>query len=117
MSLAQMSFSGAVMILAVVVIRVVALHMLPKKAFLMLWGVVLVRLLVPYSLPSAFSVYSLVGRLTSTMHNAKAIPVFPAGPALPLETAPGATAFAPKPSVPAVDPWVVLVHLDTGDGG
>ncbi len=108
MSLLQMSFSGAVMILTVVVIRALALHKLPKKTFLVLWGVVLVRLLVPYSVPSAFSVYSLVGRLTSTTNEAKVIPVAPAGPAFPLETTPGTTAFAPKPSVPAFDSWVVV---------
>ncbi len=108
MSLLQMSFSGAAMILTVVVIRALALHKLPKNTFLVLWGVVLVRLLVPYSVPSAFSVYSLVGRLTSMTHEATAIPVAPAGPTFPLETMPGTTAFAPKPSVPAVDPWAVV---------
>ncbi len=108
MSLLQMSFSGAAMILTVVVIRALALHKLPKNTFLVLWGVVLVRLLVPYSVPSAFSVYSLVGRLTSMTHEATVIPVAPAGPTFPLETMPGTTAFAPKPSVPAVDPWAVV---------
>ena len=47
MSLVQMSLSGAVMILAIVVIRALAIHKLPKAAFLWLWGVAVVRLLVP----------------------------------------------------------------------
>ena len=52
MSLLQMSFSGAVMILTIVVIRALALHKLPKKTFLVLWGIVLVRLMVPCIAPS-----------------------------------------------------------------
>lgn len=63
MSLLQMSFSGAVMILAVIVIRSVSLHKLPKMTFIVLWAVALLRLLLPYSLPSSLSVYSLASRL------------------------------------------------------
>ncbi len=61
MSLFQMSFAGAVIILAVIVIRVLAVNLLPKKTFLALWGIAVVRLLLPFSIPSAFSVYSLIG--------------------------------------------------------
>lgn len=38
MSLLQMSFSGAILILAIVVIRALAINRLPKKTFLALWG-------------------------------------------------------------------------------
>lgn len=62
MSLLQMSFSGAVMILAVIIIRALAINRLPKKTFMILWGIVLLRLLVPFSIPSALSVYSLAER-------------------------------------------------------
>lgn len=111
MSLLQMSFSGAVMILAVVVVRALALHKLPKKTFLVLWGVVLVRLLVPYSVPSAFSVYSLWGQLAPAANEAQAIPVTPAAPISPLEnTIPGTAAFVPKSGAPAFhfDPWMAI---------
>lgn len=60
MSLLQMSFSGAVLTIVIAAIRTVAINKLPKKTFLILWGIVLFRLLIPYSAPSAFSVYSLV---------------------------------------------------------
>ncbi len=60
MSLIRMSVSGAVMILVIVVIRALLLHKLPKRAFLFLWGVVLARLLIPYTLPCSFSAYSLL---------------------------------------------------------
>lgn len=62
MSLTQMSVSGAVLILATVVIRAVALNRLPKKTFLVLWYIAILRLFVPFSVPSAFSVYSLIGQ-------------------------------------------------------
>lgn len=35
------------------------MNRLPKKVFLVLWSVALIRLLVPYSFPSAYSIYSL----------------------------------------------------------
>ncbi|MCH5194435.1 MAG: M56 family metallopeptidase, partial [Oscillospiraceae bacterium] len=60
MSLLQMSFSGAVLILVIAVIRMIAIHRLPKKTFLALWIIALARLLLPFSVPSPFSVYSLV---------------------------------------------------------
>ena len=62
MSLLEMSVSGAVLILAVIVLRGLALHRLPKGAFLALWAVAVLRLLVPFSLPSALSVYTLTER-------------------------------------------------------
>ena len=62
MSLIQMSFSGAVMILAVIAVRALALNRLPKKIFVLLWAVVLMRLLIPFSIPSVLSAYSFVER-------------------------------------------------------
>ena len=55
MSLLQMSISGGVLILAVTVIRALA----PKWTFCILWMVAALRLLVPVSVPSPVSVYSL----------------------------------------------------------
>ena len=60
MNILQMSFSGAAFITAVVLIRAVAIHKLPKKTFLVLWELVMLRLLIPFSIPSMFSVYTLV---------------------------------------------------------
>ncbi|MCM1252163.1 MAG: M56 family metallopeptidase [Clostridium sp.] len=60
MSLLQMSFSGAVLIIAVIVIRTFTLHKLPKTTFLILWWIALVRLLIPFSIPSTLSVYSFI---------------------------------------------------------
>lgn len=52
MSLLQMSFTGAILILVIVVIRMIAIHRLPKKTFLVLWIIALARLLLPFSVPS-----------------------------------------------------------------
>lgn len=60
MSLIQMSFSGTVMILAIVIIRAVMINRLPKKVFLIMWEMVLLRLCLPFSIPSPYSLYSLV---------------------------------------------------------
>ncbi len=60
MNILQMSFSGAAFITAVVLIRAVAINKLPKKTFLVLWELVMLRLLIPFSIPSMFSVYTLV---------------------------------------------------------
>ena len=83
MSLLHMSFAGAVMILAVIVIRALAINLLPKKTFLVLWGIAVMRLLLPFSIPSAFSVYSLIGDHIPTTAPAKVTQAFEM---LPVET-------------------------------
>ncbi|MBE6035860.1 MAG: M56 family metallopeptidase [Clostridiales bacterium] len=65
MSLLNMSFSASVLILVIVITRALLLHKLPKRTFLVLWGVVLCRLLVPFDISSRFSIYSIVNMLTS----------------------------------------------------
>lgn len=66
MSLIQMSGSAAVMIVMVVIIRTIGLNRLPKRTFLVLWDLVLLRLLIPVDMPAPFSVYSLMqSRLTA----------------------------------------------------
>ena len=50
--------------MAVVVIRAVAINRLPKRTFLVLWEIVLIRLLVPFSIPSIFSIHSFVNQST-----------------------------------------------------
>lgn len=60
MSLLQMSFTGAILILVITVIRAVAINRLPKRIFIVLWWVALLRLLLPVSIPSMYSAYSLI---------------------------------------------------------
>ncbi len=61
MTLVEMSIAGGVMILAVVVLRALTINRVLKKTFLALWAVVIARLLLPFSIPSMFSVYSWIG--------------------------------------------------------
>lgn len=51
MSILQMSITAGVLIIAIVIIRSIALNRLPKKMFLVLWVFVLIRLLVPVAIP------------------------------------------------------------------
>ncbi len=62
MQLLEMSLSGSVFILAVLAVRAAAVNYLPKKTFLVLWGVVLVHLLLPVRIPSSLSIYSRIPR-------------------------------------------------------
>lgn len=87
MSLLQISVSGGMMVIIITIIRVLAINHLPKRTFLVMWGIVLTRLLLPFSFPSPLSVYSLVN-LTSmgekmtfapTVNFLPIVTIFPSG--------------------------------------
>lgn len=63
MSLLNMSFSGTIFIIAVIVVRTVLLNKLPKRTFLILWEIAFFKLLVPYSIPSMFSIHTLISKV------------------------------------------------------
>ena len=56
--LVQLSAAGAVMALAVVAVRALLFGQLPKRAFVVLWALVALRLLVPLWVPSPTSIYN-----------------------------------------------------------
>lgn len=58
MSLVQMSLSAALMIVAIIILRALTIERFPKKTFLVLWWIALLRLLIPFSIPSVMSFYS-----------------------------------------------------------
>lgn len=60
MTIIEMSISAGLFILAAIVIRALAIHKLPHKSFLFLWGVALVLLLVPLRIPSPVSLFSMM---------------------------------------------------------
>lgn len=68
MSLLQMSFLGTVIILLIVVLRAVLINRLPKKTFLILWWIALIQLLVPFSIKSVTSIYSLLQSIYSDIN-------------------------------------------------
>lgn len=60
MSLMAMSISGAVLILVILAVRAGLKGRLPKRTFAVLWTVALIRLLIPFSVPSSWSAYTLL---------------------------------------------------------
>lgn len=60
MSLLQMSFYASVMIVSILIVRFLFKNRLPKETFLVLWGIVLLRLLCPFQFSSPYSIYSKV---------------------------------------------------------
>lgn len=108
MSLLQMSISGGIIILAVVLVRTFALHRLPKRFFVLLWTLVLARLLVPFSLPAACSVYSLMGQAAPVSTAITETTPLPQTPILHEGgAAPNPTVFASSAAMRA-DPWTLL---------
>lgn len=113
MSLLQMSLSAAGMIFVITVIRAIAINRLPKSTFAVLWGITLARLLVPFSFPSPFSVYSLLNRLGTgsiggilTAKGLPFIPVSSGAPGIPapmgVPGAPGIPLSSAVPAPPAI---------------
>lgn len=68
MSLINMSFSAGIFILIVTIIRLLLLYRLPKKTFLVLWGIALCRLLIPFSMSSKLSIFTIIEFLTSNYY-------------------------------------------------
>lgn len=115
MSLIEMSVAGAVMILVIAVVRAVALNKLPKRTFLALWGIALVRLMLPYTLPSQVSVYSLWERLSAWMNpieppsGVRVYRAISGAPVTTVGTAATAASAAPRVSeTVTVDPWFAI---------
>lgn len=104
MSFLQMSLHGAVMIAVITILRALTLNQVPKKTFLVLWALALVRLLVPFSLPSRLSVYTLLARQAPAVSDATAVSPPPVLPAAPVTVMPQVTA----PSASTVSPWAVV---------
>lgn len=61
MTFFEVTVSSGVIILIITVIRAFAIDRLPKRLFVTLWSVALLRLLVPFSIPFHFSLSSLAG--------------------------------------------------------
>ncbi len=62
MTILEMSVLGAAMILFFTLIRAVFIHKLPKKTFVLMWEIVILRLILPVKIPSITSAFTLVER-------------------------------------------------------
>lgn len=97
MNIVKMSISGAVLIFVIVCVRALLINRLPKRTFLVLWAVALLRLLLPFSVPSGLSAYTLVDK------------------AVPYTAAPAARLLSGIPDNPAsayegsfISPWYTV---------
>lgn len=61
--LLRMSVTGGVLVAVIALLRAVLAEKLPKKTFLALWAVAVVRLVLPFEIPSRASVYNAAPRL------------------------------------------------------
>ncbi len=59
LSFIEMSVYGGIMIAAIAVIRALLISKLPKRAFVILWLAAMLRLMLPFELPFAGSIYTL----------------------------------------------------------
>ena len=110
MGLIQMSFSAAVMIMVIIVVRALAINKLPKKVFVMLWDVVILRLLIPFSIPSVFSAYTFVKRSEPFRQAIAEVPVagmITQGVTLPANAGVSAETVT-QSSVPAISPLLII---------
>lgn len=116
LDLVEMSVTGGILIAAVVILRAAAGQRLPRHTFLALWEVALVRLLVPFSLPSPTSVYRGLDALEVTVRRAGIASNIQASP-LPsqaeavLPAGPGGLTLAWGGAALAVAAVFVLAHL------
>ena len=53
MSFMQMSITAGIMIMGIVLFRFLFLHCIPKRVMILLWGIVALRLLLPFSITSS----------------------------------------------------------------
>jgi beta-lactamase regulating signal transducer with metallopeptidase domain len=78
MGILERSCYSAVLIAVIILIRALTLQKLPKKTFLTLWGIVILRLLLPFSITSPFSIYKIVEvpwqRITDSIFSTMSVP-------------------------------------------
>ena len=59
MNILTMSISGGAIILAVLLVRFFAKGRIPRRLILFLWGIAIIRLLIPFTIPFEYSIYSI----------------------------------------------------------
>lgn len=56
--LLKMSISSSILIILTIILRFYAINKLPKKVFVLLWNIVILRLLIPFDLPIHYGIAS-----------------------------------------------------------
>lgn len=91
--LGQASLSAAVMVLAVVILRIRFRRRTPQRVYCLLWDIVLLRLLVPVPVASPWSIRSLIALRPSQVQEAIVSPALQTGTAV-LFAGPAGTAWS-----------------------
>ena len=103
MTIFEMSMSGGLLIAVILLLRRPLLHRVPKWTFLLLWAAALCRLLIPFSLPSQFSVYTGTERMIQALKQEDEVPAhFDASPSLSVTVHSPAMVVPPVISPPTI---------------
>ena len=124
MNLLELTLQGGVLIGAILLLRLLGRYRLPGWTFRILWGVALVRLLVPLALPFPWNVYAGLERLLSPEAAqpipsesgalVQALPVPPASdlPGRDMPSAPQEPAWSgAAQTAPMEIPWLAILWL------
>jgi len=71
MTILKMSLMASILIIIITITRMLAIHKLPKKVFIILWGIVLCRLIIPLSVPANISVPPAVSRVSNFLTDSR----------------------------------------------
>lgn len=109
----QMSISASILILFVVFLRFLAINKLPKITFMVLWGIVLARLLIPFSISLKPDFLAPVSGLSDIETKAgtitKAINILPSG----FAAAQADTTFLSSQKL-LINPWLIIWLIGSG---
>lgn len=119
MNLLELTIQGGVLIGAILLLRLLGRYRLPGWTFRILWGVALVRLLVPLALPFPWNVYSGLEHLQAPEPAVQTAP--DAGGALTQAVTPSPMPDLQAPAVPSAPaleaaapveiPWLTILYL------
>ena len=107
MSLFQMSVTGGVLILFIVVVRALGINRLQKTTFLVLWMIAALRLLLPFSIPLPFNMHIGLDVFSDVVQE---FPSGNIGSPSPGESLPSYDigAFVPGPATVHISPFEIL---------
>ncbi|WP_052343768.1 M56 family metallopeptidase [Bacillus massiliigorillae] len=69
MNIIRMSLDASILLVVVILVRFLVINKLPRVTFLLLWGIVALKLTIPYSFYSRFDVQSLLHNLFAYFTN------------------------------------------------
>ncbi len=103
----QMSVTGTVLIFFIILLRLFTLNKLPKKMFMLLWDIALLRLLLPVSLPIPRGIFAPAAKMADN-----GLHMFTAGQTLPSPVPAGRSGACFETVLSqAAFPWLSFLYL------